>query len=57
MYGKGLNIEDDKHSLDIYLREIGKIPLLDYDSEYRLAKKSRLGDISARQRIIRANTR
>lgn len=62
--------EDDKHlgdsvafegdvpdAVQMYLKEIGKTPLLSKDEERELAKRSEKGDEEARQRLMKANLR
>ena len=44
-------------SLALYLREIGKVPLLTAADEMRLAKRVEKGDASAREHMIAANLR
>ena len=44
-------------SLDIYLREIGRTPLLSKEGEVRLAKLIEAGDERAKQQMIQANLR
>ena len=44
-------------TLDKYLNEIGKEELLSIEEEVELAKKSRLGDASATEKLIKANLR
>lgn len=47
----------DTLSLDKYLHEIGKIELLNPEMEVELAKKVRLGDRAAFEKLIKANLR
>ena len=58
---RALNIEADdtivSDSVQMYLREIGKTPLLTRDEEKELAKKIEKVDIEARNRLIQANLR
>lgn len=58
---RSLNIEADdtisSDSVQMYLREIGKTPLLTRDEEKELAKKNEKGDIEARNKLIQANLR
>lgn len=49
------NISDD--SVQMYLREIGKVPLLTADQEIELAKRIEQGDSEARKRLAEANLR
>ena len=44
-------------SVRLYLREIGKVPLLSPDEEQELAKKASEGDKKAKDRMIEANMR
>ncbi len=58
---RALNIEADdtivSDSVQMYLREIGKTPLLTSDEEKELAKRIEKGDIEARNKLIQANLR
>ena len=49
------NISDD--SVQMYLREIGKVPLLKAEEEVELAKRIEQGDNEARKRLAEANLR
>jgi RNA polymerase primary sigma factor len=44
-------------SVQVYLREIGQIPLLTTEEERELAKRLEKGDEQARQKLIKANLR
>ncbi len=44
-------------SIQMYLREIGKVPLLSTDEEVQLAKRKDNGDREAERRLIEANLR
>jgi RNA polymerase primary sigma factor len=44
-------------SIQMYLREIGKVPLLSGDEEVELAKRKERGDKDAERRLIEANLR
>ncbi len=47
----------DTASLDKYLHEIGKVELISSEEEVELAKKIRVGDTEALNRLIKANLR
>jgi RNA polymerase primary sigma factor len=47
----------DEGSLNIYLKEISRIPLLDRDQEYKLARAARKGDAEARASLVSSNLR
>jgi len=49
------NISGD--SVQMYLREIGKVPLLSAEEEVELAKRIEQGDVEARKRLAEANLR
>ena len=50
----GVSVDDP---VRMYLREIGKIPLLNYDEELELAKKVLDGDEDAKQKLANSNLR
>ena len=50
----GVSIEDP---VRMYLKEIGKVPLLSAEEEFELAKRMELGDQEAKKRLAEANLR
>jgi len=55
---KRLNLSDiSEDSIQMYLREIGKVPLLSAEEEMSLARRKEKGDKEAEKKIIEANLR
>jgi RNA polymerase primary sigma factor len=52
-----LTVEPSLDSLRLYLRAIGRVPLLSAEEEVSLAKRIERGDISAKQHMVEANLR
>jgi RNA polymerase primary sigma factor len=52
-----LTVEPSLDSLRLYLREIGRVPLLTADQEVYLAKRVERGDLTAKRQMIEANLR
>ena len=52
-----LTVEPSLDSLRLYLREIGKVPLLTADQEVYLAKRIERGDMGAKTQMTEANLR
>ena len=52
-----LSVEPSLDSLRLYLREIGKVPLLTADQEVSLAKRIERGDMRAKTQMTEANLR
>jgi RNA polymerase primary sigma factor len=55
--GIDLSIEPSLDSLRLYLREIGRVPLLTAEQEVSLAKRIERGDMRAKRQMIEANLR
>jgi RNA polymerase primary sigma factor len=52
-----LSVEQSLDSLRLYLRSIGRVPLLSAEEEVCLSKRIERGDISAKQHMVEANLR
>jgi RNA polymerase primary sigma factor len=52
-----LTVEPSLDSLRLYLRSIGKVPLLTAEEEVSLAKRIERGDMQAKQHMVEANLR
>src|ERR1022692_4044730 len=52
-----LSVEPSIDSLRLYLRSIGRVPLLSAEEEVCLAKRIERGDVAAKQQMIEANLR
>ena len=52
-----LSVEPSLDSLRLYLRAIGKVPLLTAEQEVSLAKRVERGDVAAKTQMIEANLR
>lgn len=48
---------DEDRSLDLYLREIGSTPLINASEEVRLARRIKQGDMTALEKLTKANLR
>jgi len=60
--GKGapkldLSVEPSLDSLGLFMREVGRVPLLTADQEVMLAKRVERGDMTAKTQMIEANLR
>jgi RNA polymerase primary sigma factor len=60
--GKGapkldLTVEPSLNSLGLFMREVGRVPLLTADQEVTLAKRVERGDMAAKTQMIEANLR
>ena len=51
---EGISIDDP---VRMYLKEIGKVPLLNADDEIELARRMKVGDTDAKKRLAEANLR
>jgi RNA polymerase primary sigma factor len=52
-----LTVEPSLDSLRLYLRSIGRVPLLSAEEEVSLAKRIERGDVAAKQHMVEANLR
>jgi RNA polymerase primary sigma factor len=52
-----LSVDPSLDSLRLYLRSIGRVPLLTAEEEVSLAKRIERGDMSAKQHMVEANLR
>jgi RNA polymerase primary sigma factor len=52
-----LTVDPSLDSLRLYLRSIGRVPLLDAEQEVALAKRIERGDMAAKQHMVEANLR
>ena len=52
-----LTVEPSMDSLRLYLRAIGRVPLLSAEEEVALAKRIERGDMAAKQHMVEANLR
>jgi RNA polymerase primary sigma factor len=52
-----LTVEPSLDSLRLYLRSIGRVPLLNAEEEVALAKRIERGDVAAKQHMVEANLR
>jgi RNA polymerase primary sigma factor len=52
-----MTVEPSLDSLRLYLRSIGRVPLLSAEEEVELAKRIERGDVAAKQHMVEANLR
>jgi len=50
-------VSSGRSSLDLYLNEIRRYPLLSREDEVELARKARAGDMQAQEKLVRSNLR
>jgi DNA-directed RNA polymerase, sigma subunit (sigma70/sigma32) len=50
-------VDEGRESLDLYLDEISRVPLLSRDEEMALARKAFRGNIAAQEKLARHNVR
>ena len=50
-------IDEGRESLDLYLDEISRVPLLNREEEMELARKAFKGSVAAQERLARHNVR
>ena len=55
--GPAVEVEPSLDSLRLYLREIGRVPLLSAEQEVALAKRIERGDMQAKAQMVEANLR
>ena len=54
---KEIPVSGGRSSLDLYLNEIRRYPLLSREDEVELARKVRAGDMAAQEKLVRSNLR
>jgi RNA polymerase primary sigma factor len=54
---KEIPVSGGRSSLDLYLNEIRRYPLLSRDDEVELARRARAGDMQAQEKLVRSNLR
>jgi RNA polymerase primary sigma factor len=54
---KEIPVSSGRSSLDLYLNEIRRYPLLTREDELELARKARGGDMKAQEKLVRSNLR